>query len=567
MYYILTLCLNNFTETKKNDIDIQRCALIPGKIIQKTKVIELAKLVATANSLEDLLESIRSIQNSTKSSFMLHHNLIRTLLTQTMKDFADTIDPICRIKDSEHLPLTKTIKEGILEKRLIKLSKGSTKVRRTLFNYKRRVSRDTSWILPGITPRDTRNPLVSQLTSVIQNLQKEIKGNSALLDELDHTILFISAALIAQNEAKLLNREIEDIFSQNGDLLPYLAEELEEISKQFTHSAFRLNSMEEKNKLLRSIYNNAQIEIETRSTTTNETKPHDDNLCNQMQIRIAVRVATPLPDSACFKHIKENKFFSSTNNLYAYSNQRSTTAYKLSGQKEVLILDTKATVITSLAISLVWTGEARWLTTEIPAPITLTCIDSSGNRREAKILQGTIIQTSNCDKILSSQLSFQAVGLQYLGEHEDELLMSANRDISKFTESYMEKKLKFLSNTTSIDDSIRSHLKQAARIEDGLRQRVREVEENSWLTTVTNRLKVIFIATVGTMATLLVAYIALSLACRCRKLKTKSREEREREQSHQKIRELETNVGSLATYLEMDTMKANQKIKEEKSQN
>ena len=507
MYYILTLCLNNFTETKKNDIDIQRCALIPGKIIQKTKVIELAKLVATANSLEDLLESIRSIQNSTKSNYMLHHSLIRTLLTQTMKDFADTIDPICRIKDSEHLPLTKTIKEGILEKRLIKLSRGSTKVRRTLFNYKRRVSRDTSWILPGITPRDTRNPLVSQLTSVIQNLQKEIKGNSALLDELDHTILFISAALIAQNEAKLLNREIEDIFSQNGDLFPYLAEELEEILKQFTHSAFRLNSMEEKNKLLRSIYNNAQIEIETRSTTTNKTKPHDDNLCNQMQIRIAVRVATPLPDSACFKHIKENKFFSSTNNLYAYSNQKSTTAYKFSGQKEVLILDTKATVITSLAISLVWTGEARWLTTEIPAPITLTCLDSSGNRKEAKILQGTIIQTSNCDKILSSQLSFQAVGLQYLGEHEDELLMSANRDISKFTESYMEKKLKFISNTTSIDDSIRSHLKQAARVEDRLRQRVREVEENSWLTTVTNRLKVIFIATVGTMATLLVAYM------------------------------------------------------------
>ena len=89
---------------------------------------------------------------------------------------------------------------------------------------------------------------------------------------------------------------------------------------------------------------------------------------------------------AAFKHIKENKFFSSTNNLYAYSNQKRTTAYKFSGQKKVLILDTKATVITSLAISLVWTGEARWLTTEIPAPITLTCLDSSGNRKEAKIL-------------------------------------------------------------------------------------------------------------------------------------------------------------------------------------
>ena len=121
-----------------------------------------------------------------------------------------------------------------------------------------------------------------------------------------------------------------------------------------------------------------------------------------------------------------------------------------------------------------------------------------------------------------------------------------------FTDNYIEKKINYLSGNTSVDENIRQHLKKAARIEDKLRQRLENLEETSWLTSITNNLRTIVVASIASMAAILSAYCLLSLACRFRKLRYKQKHRQERESSKQRLEDLEMSVGSLTSYLELE---------------
>ena len=529
---------------------LDSCALVPQNTVIIKKTINLERLTETAHGIQDLLLGIKHIQRGTEKKFVLHHNLIKTILQQTSKNLQNTVNHICHITQNQELPLTKVIKERVAANGLSKLTEKIRKNKR-LFKYKRnieRYKRDMSFIIPGITPTDTRSELVNQLTNVIHSLQTEIKNNSALLEAVDHTVVFMAAALVAQNEAKLLNKEISEVTSNNSNLYPHLKNEIKKVAQFFTHSSFRANTLEEKNRLYTQIYKNAKVEVTKKMQILHQT---ETNLCENTQILISLQAVTPKPDSACFTHIKENKYASESNNLYAFSHQHQNTYYMLGNDRSVTILDPQSTIVTTQSIALVWSAPARWIVTEVTNGITLTCINSNNTKQVAKIFQGTILETTHCEKITSKQLSFQAVHIKQLGNTTDKLLESASKEISQFTHRYMERRLKTLGNSKSIDESIRSHLKQAARAEDRLRERVEDIEETNWLSSLTNKIKVTFALTAAAAVATLTLYLIISLALRCRRRKARKRQKEEQEQNNIKLENLEKSVNSLSSFLEM----------------
>ena len=124
---------------------IQGCALLPGQILEITKVIDLSKLSKMAHNLEDMIQSMRKIQTSSQKGFQLHHNLISTILSQTVREFDETVRPICHLTESENLPLTNTIRDGMLENQMNKIVHSAARIRKTLFKYpeaRKRARRD-----------------------------------------------------------------------------------------------------------------------------------------------------------------------------------------------------------------------------------------------------------------------------------------------------------------------------------------------------------------------------------------------------------------------------------------
>ena len=533
---------------------IDTCALIPHNTVIIEKTINLGRLTETAHGIQDLLLGIKHIQKSTGKNFVIHHNLIKTILQQTAKDLENTVNQICHITPNQNLPLTKAIKEHMFTSGLNKLTEKLRNNKR-LFKYnhsRARKRRDMSYIIPGVTPVDTRSDLVNHLSSVIKTLQTEIKNNTALLEAVDHTVIFMAAAIVAQNEAKLLKREINEITAQNSNLYPHIKSEISKLAQLFTHSAFRVDTLAQKNRLYRQIFKNARTKVNTSFQNHQSTQT---SLCENQQIIISIQVVTPKPDSACFTQVKKNKFSPESNNLYAFADQEKTSKYLLDNDKTVMILDPLSTIITTQEIGLVWSAPARWIVTEAAPGTTLACTKRNNTVQKASIFQGTIIDTSSCTKIASKQLSYQKTQRISLGNTTDKLLESATKEVRQFTESYMERRLQSLGETNSIDESIREHLKQAAWEEDKLRERVQNIEESNWINSLVNKIKIALSVAAAAIITLVSIYSAISLIRSCRKRQAKKLLKEEREQSNMRMTSLERSVKSMSSFLEMKNNK------------